>query len=401
MSLRIALRALLRNRLRTALTILGIMIGIGAVICTVALGEGSAAIIHQQMLNLGDNFIWIENGSPNIGGVKGAKVVERLNAEDSAAIVDEVHEVVRCSPQVDSRVQVVRGNQNWNTTYRGASADYLPIKAWPVVQGANFSEIDVERRERVAVLGQTVVTKLFGEDDPIGESFRVGTVIFTVVGVVKMRGTSTTGQDQDDTIFIPYTVAQHSLKGNATVVDDIMCSAVTAAAIKPAQEKIATLLRIRHRIAEGQPDDFNIRAPEDSIKLQEDTASTLEVMLAAVASVSLLVGGVGIMNIMLVSVAERTREIGLRMAIGARERDVRRQFLTEALVLGLAGGAFGVVVGLVSSSLFADNYGWPMVISTKTIATAVAFSSAVGLVFGYYPARHAASLDPIEALRAE
>jgi putative ABC transport system permease protein len=401
MSLRIAVRALLRNRLRTALTILGIMIGIGAVICTVALGEGSSAIIHQQMLNLGDNFIWIENGSPNIGGVKGAKVVERLNAEDSAAIVDEVHEVVRCSPQVDSRIQVVRGNQNWNTTYRGASADYLPIKAWPVVRGANFSDLDVERRERVAVLGQTVVTRLFGEDDPIGETFRVGTVVFTVVGVVKMRGTSTTGQDQDDTIFIPYTVAQHSLKGNATVVDDIMCSAATAAAIKPAQEQIATLLRLRHRIGEGQPDDFNIRAPEDSIKLQEDTAGTLEVMLAAVASVSLLVGGVGIMNIMLVSVAERTREIGLRMAIGARERDVRRQFLTEALVLGLAGGAFGVVVGLTSSRLFAENYGWPMVISTNTIAIAVAFSSAVGLVFGYYPARHAASLDPIEALRAE
>jgi putative ABC transport system permease protein len=401
MSLRIALRALLRNRLRTALTILGIMIGIGAVICTVALGEGSSAIIHQQMLNLGDNFIWIENGSPNIGGVKGAKVVERLNAEDSAAIVDEVHEVVRCSPQVDSRIQVVRGNQNWNTTYRGASADYLPIKAWPVVRGANFSDIDVERRERVAVLGQTVVTKLFGEDDPIGETFRVGTVIFTVVGVVKMRGTSTTGQDQDDTIFIPYTVAQHNLKGNAQIVDDIMCSAVTAAAIKPAQERIADLLRLRHRIADGQPDDFNIRAPEDSIKLQQDTASTLEVMLAAVASVSLMVGGVGIMNIMLVSVAERTREIGLRMAIGARERDVRRQFLTEALMLGLAGGACGVVVGLVSARLFAENYGWPMVISTNTIAIAVAFSSAVGLVFGYYPARHAASLDPIEALRAE
>jgi putative ABC transport system permease protein len=401
MSLRIAVRALLRNRLRTALTILGIMIGIGAVICTVALGEGSSAIIHQQMLNLGDNFIWIENGSPNIGGVKGAKVVERLNAEDSAAIVDEVHEVVRCSPQVDSRIQVVRGNQNWNTTYRGASADYLPIKAWPVVRGANFSDLDVERRERVAVLGQTVVTRLFGEDDPIGETFRVGTVVFTVVGVVKMRGTSTTGQDQDDTIFIPYTVAQHNLKGNAQIVDDIMCSAVTAAAIKPAQERIADLLRLRHRIADGQPDDFNIRAPEDSIKLQEDTAGTLEVMLAAVASVSLMVGGVGIMNIMLVSVAERTREIGLRMAIGARERDVRRQFLTEALMLGLAGGACGVVVGLVSARLFAENYGWPMVISTNTIAIAVAFSSAVGLVFGYYPARHAASLDPIEALRAE
>jgi putative ABC transport system permease protein len=401
MSLRIALRALLRNRLRTALTILGIMIGIGAVICTVALGEGSSALIHQQMLNLGDNFIWIENGSPNIGGVRGAKVVERLDAEDSAAIVEEVHEVVRCSPNLDSRIQVVRGNQNWNTTYRGVAPDYLPIKAWPVVQGSSFTDADVERRERVAVLGHTLVDKLFGDDDPIGEAIRVGTLPFTVVGVVKARGTSTTGQDQDDTIFIPYTVAQHSIKGNARLVDDIMCSATSAAAIKPAQDRIAELLRIRHRIAEGQPDDFNIRAPEDSIKLQQDTASTLEVMLAAVASVSLMVGGVGIMNIMLVSVAERTREIGLRMAIGAREGDVRRQFLTEALVLGLAGGAFGVVIGLAGSQLFADNYGWPMVISMNTIVIAVAFSSAVGVVFGYYPARHAASLDPIEALRSE
>ena len=401
MSLRIAVRALLRNRLRTTLTILGIMIGIGAVICTVALGEGSAALIHQQMLNLGDNFIWIENGSPNIGGVRGAKVVERLDAADSAAIVEEVHEVVRCSPNLDSRVQVVRGNQNWNTTYRGVSPDYLPIKAWPVVQGVSFTDADVERRERVAVLGHTLVDKLFGDENPIGEPIRVGTLPFTVVGVVKSRGTSTTGQDQDDTIFIPYTVAQVSLKGNARLVDDIMCSAASAAAIKPAQDRIAELLRIRHRIADGQPDDFNIRAPEDSIKLQQDTASTLEVMLAAVASVSLVVGGVGIMNIMLVSVAERTREIGLRMAIGAREGDVRRQFLTEALMLGLAGGAFGVGIGLVSSRLFAENYGWPMVISVNTIAIAVVFSSAVGLVFGYYPARHASSLDPIEALRSE
>jgi len=270
-----------------------------------------------------------------------------------------------------------------------------------VVQGVSFTEADVERRERVALLGHTLVDKLFGDEDPIGAPIRVGTLPFTVVGVVKARGTSTTGQDQDDTIFIPYTVAQVSLKGNARLVDDIMCSAASASAIKPAQDRIAELLRIRHRIADGQPDDFNIRAPEDSIKLQQDTASTLEVMLAAVASVSLVVGGVGIMNIMLVSVAERTCEIGLRMAISAREGDVRRQFLTEALVLGLAGGAFGVVIGLVSSRLFAENYGWPMVISANTIAIAVAFSSAVGVIFGYYPARHASSLDPIEALRSE
>ena len=400
--LRLALVALARNRLRTALTVLGIMVGIGAVICTVALGEGSAALIHQQMLNLGDNFIWIENGSANAGGVRtGARTIPKLTAADSAAIVDEVPDIVRCSPSVDSRIQLIRGNQNWNTTYRGVSPDYLLIKAWPVVEGASFSDFDVQTRAHVAILGRSVVTQLFGEDDPIGETFRMGPLLFTVVGVLKPRGTSTSGQDQDDTVFIPYTTAQSKIRGDVRTVDDIMCSATTPAAIKPAQDRISDLLRLRHALREDQPDDFNIRAPEDSIKLQEDSARTMEMMLSAIASVSLLVGGIGVMNIMLVSVAERTREIGLRMAIGAREGDVQAQFLVEALVLGLVGGAAGVIVGVAASQVFANAYGWPMVVSPKTIVVAVAFASSVGLVFGYYPARHAASLDPIEALRVE
>ena len=400
--LRLALVALARNRLRTALTVLGIMVGIGAVICTVALGEGSAALIHQQMLNLGDNFIWIENGSANAGGVRtGARTIPKLTAADSAAIVDEVPDIVRCSPSVDSRIQLIRGNQNWNTTYRGVSPDYLLIKAWPVVEGASFSDFDVQTRAHVAILGRSVVTQLFGEDDPIGETFRMGPLLFTVVGVLKPRGTSTSGQDQDDTVFIPYTTAQSKIRGDVRTVDDIMCSATTPAAIKPAQDRISDLLRLRHALREDQPDDFNIRAPEDSIKLQEDSARTMERMLSAIASVSLLVGGIGVMNIMLVSVAERTREIGLRMAIGAREGDVQAQFLVEALVLGLVGGAAGVIVGVAASQVFANAYGWPMVVSPKTIVVAVAFASNVGLVFGYYPARHAPSLDPIEALRVE
>jgi len=400
--LRLALVALARNRLRTALTVLGIMVGIGAVICTVALGEGSAALIHQQMLNLGDNFIWIENGSANAGGVRtGARTIPKLTAADSAAIVDEVPDIVRCSPSVDSRIQLIRGNQNWNTTYRGVSPDYLLIKAWPVVEGASFSDFDVQTRAHVAILGRSVVAQLFGEDDPIGETFRMGPLLFTVVGVLKPRGTSTSGQDQDDTVFIPYTTAQSKIRGDVRTVDDIMCSATTPAAIKPAQDRISDLLRLRHALREDQPDDFNIRAPEDSIKLQEDSARTMERMLSAIASVSLLVGGIGVMNIMLVSVAERTREIGLRMAIGAREGDVQAQFLVEALVLGLVGGAAGVIVGVAASQVFANAYGWPMVVSPKTIVVAVAFASSVGLVFGYYPARHAASLDPIEALRVE
>jgi putative ABC transport system permease protein len=401
-AMRIALRALARNRMRTLLTILGIMVGIAAVICTVALGEGSAALIHQQMVNLGDNFVWIENGSANVGGVRtGAQTVEKLTADDSAAIAREVPEIARCSPNVDSRIQVVHGNLNWNTGYRGVSPDYLLIKVWPVVQGTSFTEADVESRAHVVLLGRTVANQLFGDDDPIGQQVRMGSILFTVAGVLKTRGNSTTGQDQDDTIFLPYTTAQHSLKGNTILVDDIMCSATATAAIKPAQESIAELLRIRHRIQPGARDDFNIRSPEDSIRLQEDSAKTMELMLSAIASVSLLVGGVGVLNIMLVSVAERTREIGLRMAIGARERDVRFQFLAEAIVLGLAGGAAGVAVGVLGSRLITDAYGWPMFISTKTIAVAVFFASAVGLIFGYYPARHAASLDPIEALRIE
>jgi putative ABC transport system permease protein len=401
-SLRIALRALARHRLRTALTVLGIMVGIAAVICTVALGEGSAALIHQQLLNLGDNFIWIENGSANVGGVRsGARTVPRLTVDDSAAIALEVDEIVRCSPNVDGRIQLIRGNQNWNTMYRGVAPDYLLIKAWPVADGAAFSDVDVQARAHVALLGRTVATMLFGDEDPIGQTFRVGPLLFTAIGVLKTRGASTTGQDQDDTIFLPYTTAMTQLKGNPNAVDDIMCSATSTAAIKPAQEAIAELLRARHRLRDEQPDDFNIRAPDDSIRLQEDSARTMEVMLSAIASVSLLVGGIGVMNIMLVSVAERTREIGLRMAIGARQRDVQVQFLAEALVLGLVGGATGVALGAAASQVFADAYGWPMTISPPTIAVAVAFASGVGLVFGYYPARHAAGLDPIEALRIE
>jgi putative ABC transport system permease protein len=402
LSFRIALHALARHRLRTALTILGITVGISAVICTVALGQGSAALIQQQMQNLGDNFIWIENGSRNIGGVRtGARGAERLSVEDSQAIVAEVPEVVRCSPNVDGRAQIIRGNQNWYTRYMGVSPDYLLIKAWPVVDGVPFADADVRERGRVAVLGRTVADMLFGDDEPVGQPVRLNGQIFTVVGVLKTRGQSTGGQDQDDIVFLPYSTVMHYINNRATHVDDVMCSAVTADAIPLAQQHISELLRERHRIPDGGNDDFTLRAPEDSIRLQQNSAHTMDLMLSAIASVSLLVGGIGVMNIMLVSVAERTREIGLRMAIGARERDVRTQFLVEAFVLGVGGGAAGVAVGMLGSRVFADAYGWPMLVSPQTVAAAVAFAATVGLVFGYYPARRAASLDPIEALRIE
>jgi putative ABC transport system permease protein len=402
-SLRIAVTALGRNRLRTVLTILGIMVGIGAVICTVALGEGSAAVVHQQMINLGDNFIWIENGGARTaGGVRtGNATKPRLSAADSDAMAAEIPEVVRCSPNVDGHIQVVHGNQNWFTGYRGVSPAYLLIKAWPVAEGVAFTDADVTSNATVAILGRTVADMLFTDEDPVGQPIRLGAKIFTVVGILKSRGQSTSGQDQDDTVFVPYTTAQRLLSGAKLTVDDIMCSASSTAAIKPAQDRIAELLRVRHHLSGEQPDDFNLRAPDESIRMQEDSARTMGEMLAAVASVSLLVGGIGVMNIMLVSVAERTREIGLRMAIGAREDAVRWQFLTEALLLGLAGGAAGVFLGIVGARVFANSLGWPMVISTETIAIAVCFSSAVGIVFGYYPASRAASLDPIDALRSE
>ena len=400
-TIRIAFQALGRNSLRTGLTILGIMVGIGAVVCTVALGNGSAARVHADLLNLGDSFVWLENGNRNIGGVRtGAGGANTLTADDMYAILNEVPLIKSCSPQVDSRTQVVRGTNNWNTTYRGVTPDYLQIRRWGVADGGVFTDADVTSRAKVAVLGATVAQRLFGDDDPVDEVFRLGTHLFRVVGVLQAKGSSTAGQDQDDFVLIPYTVAQHSLKGSLTL-DDVMCSATSDAVIGDAQEKIVLLMRDRHRIGEGQADDFNIQKPDEQIRLREETARTMGAMLAGIAAISLAVGGVGIMNIMLVSVAERTREIGLRMAIGASGWDVSTQFLIEALLLGLFGGGAGILAGLIGSAIMQGVFGWPMTVSTNTIVMAVAFASSVGLVFGFYPARHAASLDPIDALRSE
>ncbi len=398
---RVAMVALLRNRMRTVLTTLGIAIGIAAVVCTVALGQGSAAQIHQRFLDLGDNFIWIENGSRNVGGVRtGSGGVPRLTADDAAAFVADVPDVVRCSPNVNGRIQLIRGDQNWNTRYRGVSPDYMLVKAWPVVRGTSFDDLDVQAHAKVAVLGATVAEELFGGDNPVGQQFRAGPLVFTAVGVLDARGAAA-GDNQDDTILIPYTTAQRNLKGNESRVDDIMCSARTTAAIKPAQDGIAALLRIRHRIGPDEPDDFNIRAPDDAIRLQEASAQTMELMISSVASVSLIVGGIGVMNIMLVSVTERTREIGLRMALGARQFDVQLQFLAEAIALGLVGGAVGVLLAVAGAAIFSDSFGFPMIIAPATVAVATSFAASVGLIFGFYPARRAAGLDPIDALRIE
>ena len=396
-----AVKSLRRNRLRTVLTMLGIMIDIAAVICTVALGEGSAAKIHEDLLNLGDNFVWVENGNRTIAGVRsGNGGVPRLTGDDLDAIEREVPEIKACSAQVDARAQVVAGNQNWNTTYRGVSADYLRIRKWSVVAGTTFTDADVQQRAKLAVLGHTVVDRLFQDDDPLDRTIRIGSELFKVLGVLNSKGSSTTGQDQDDFILVPYTTALRVLKGT-TWLDDVLCSASSEAAIQPARDHITDLMRDRHRIGPGQPDDFNLPAPDESIKTREDAARTMGFMLGSIAAVSLLVGGVGVMNIMLVSVTERTREIGLRMALGGRERDIRRQFITEAVVLSLVGGAIGIGLGLVMSRALAEAVGWPALVSSDTIVVATAFSTMTGLVFGYYPARRASTLDPIEALRFE
>lgn len=398
---RIALGALAANRLRSGLTILGIVVGIAAVMCTVALGAGTAAQVHNDLLNLGDSFVWLENGNRNVGGVRtGARGVARLTPEDMQAILDEVPEVVRCSPQVDARTQVIRGNQNWNTTYRGITPDYLQIRRWSVMSGTGFTQADVEGRSKVALLGSLVAEALFGDEDPLDQTIRVGRVLFTVIGVLTPKGASSTGQNQDDFVLVPYTVALHNLKGTTTL-DDIMCSASSDATVPVVQQGIISLMRARHRIGSDDTDDFSIQTPDERIRLREDTANTMAAMLAGIAAVSLLVGGVGVMNIMLVSVAERTREIGLRLAVGARERDVRVQFLAEAMLLGVAGGAAGVGVGWAASQVLADAYGYPMLISPNTIVVAVAVATLTALVFGSYPARHASGMDPIEALRSE
>src|SRR5215210_6066924 len=349
MIVRVAVLALTRNRLRTALTTLGIMVGIAAVICTVALGEGSSQEIERQLLDLGDNFIWIEAGGANVGGVRtGAGASPKLVAADMEALTATVPAVRACSPQVDARVQIIYGNENWNTTYRGVSPEYLSIRRWSVDSGASFPTPYVTANAN----------------------------------------------------FIPYTTAKRNMRG-ITWLDDIMCSTHSAGEMDAAETQIKSILRERHRLTPGVPDDFSIRKPQEALQLREESARTMGIMLAAIASVSLLVGGIGIMNIMLVSVAERTREIGLRMSLGARASDIRRQFFAEALALSLLGGLLGIAGGFAASRVFAETLQWAMPISSTTIFVAVGFSSAAGMIFGYYPARRAAALDPIEALRFE
>jgi putative ABC transport system permease protein len=399
--LRTALVALMRNKLRSFLTVLGITIGISAVICVVAIGKAGQARVEQQLNNLGDNFVWIEAGGRAVNGVRtGTHGTKSLVMADAIAIKNQVSLIKSVSPNVDGNVQIIYANQNWYTGYRGVSPEYFEIKRWFIDQGAAFSQDDVDRAADVCVIGRTVRDTMFGVEDPIGKVIRVKDLPCKIVGTLLPKGLSMSGQDQDDTILMPYTTAQKKISGIAWL-DDILCSATSQSAVKPAGQEAAAILRDRHHLRPEEEDDFNIRNPEDIIQAQLEASQTLTILLIAIASISLLVGGIGIMNVMLVSVTERTREIGVRVAVGATEEAIQLQFLGESVMLSLVGGAAGVLGGVVGSYLVGQTLKWPIAMSAEAVVVAALFSIAVGVFFGYYPARKASHLDPIEALRYE
>jgi putative ABC transport system permease protein len=399
--IRVALRALARNKLRTILTMLGIIIGVGAVIGTVAIGQGASAQVQQQIQSLGDNMIMIFAGSVNTGGVRmGNGANKTLTDDDAQAILQHVPDIGAVSPIVGASVQVVNGNQNWLTRANGTSQDITQIRNWPVVAGSMFSERDVDMAANVCVLGNTVAQQLFGDQDPVGQMIRVQNLPFRILGVLLAKGQSSNGQDQDDMMIVPYTTVQKKISG-ISWVQMIMVSTSSQDAMAPAQSAISALLRQRHHLRPGEDDDFIIRSPNEMAQAAEATSLAMTVLLGIIASISLLVGGIGIMNIMLVSVTERTREIGIRMAVGATEQDVQWQFLSEALVLSSLGGFAGIALGIVASTLITRFVHWSTFVSPLSVVVAAFFSAGVGIFFGYYPARKAARMDPIEALRYE
>ena len=399
--LRLAMRALARNKMRSILTMLGIIIGVGAVIASVAVGEGASEQIQQQISNLGDNMIWVEAGGRAVNGVRtGTRGTKTLVAGDLKAIGQQVPQVYNCAGHVDGPVQIVYGNQNWYTQARGISPEFLAVRKWDVARGASFSQDDIDHSANVCLLGQTIVENLFGSADPVGQTIRIQNLPVRVIGVLTPKGQSPTGQDQDDTLMMPLTTMQKKVKG-IDWLDDIMCSAISPSSIKPAEQQITSLLRERHHLRADEDEDFNLRHPAEIASARAESQKIMTILLASIASVSLLVGGIGIMNIMLVSVTERTREIGLRLAIGANENDVRMQFLGEATLLSLMGGALGVIIGVAGSLTISSTLQWPTRIPMEALLVAVIFSAAVGVFFGFYPAYKASHLDPIEALRYE
>jgi putative ABC transport system permease protein len=401
MTLRIALRALARNKLRAFLTMLGIIIGVGAVIAMVAIGEGAKSTIRAQIAALGTNVLIVLPGSNVQGGVRaGFGNVNTLIDADAKAMARELPSVAFVSPVLRRQEQVVAANLNWGTLAQGVAPEFQQIRDWEVAQGRFLHEGDMESAAKVAVIGQTVARQLFGSDDALDAVIRIRNIPFRVIGVLVPKGQTGQGTDQDDTVMIPYTTMQKRLM-RITWVQSIVVKAVSAERVEEAEEQITLLLKQRHRIGPEREDDFNVRNLSDIAEAATTTARVMAVLLGSVASISLLVGGIGIMNIMLVSVTERTREIGIRMAVGARSRDIMLQFLVEAVVMAATGGLMGILLGIGSSEVIKQWAQWPTLINPAIIVIAFLFSGAVGVFFGFYPAKKAANLDPIEALRYE
>lgn len=403
-SLRIALRALTVNKMRSALTMLGIIIGVGAVIAMVAVGSGAKQRISEQIASMGSNLLIVLSGSSTSGGLRfGSGTVPTLTVDDAKAILNEIPAVKYVAPTLGGGAQVVFGNQNWSTIINGTTPEVLEIREWSIAGGRSFTQQDVDGATKVCLLGKTVVDNLFGGIDPIGQIIRIKMVPFTVIGVLASKGQSTQGQDQDDTIIIPLTTAQKKLFGMQFpgMVRLIMVQATQPEVMKDAENQINDLLRQRHHIQPKQDNDFSVRNLTEIMSTAEQSANVMSLLLGAIASISLIVGGIGIMNIMLVSVTERTREIGIRIAVGAKGRDILLQFLIESLVLSLIGGTVGIGIGVAGTLILSSFTQWPTLFSVEAVLLAFLFSGSVGVFFGFYPARKASMLNPIEALRYE
>jgi putative ABC transport system permease protein len=403
MIFRIAFRALARNKMRSVLTMLGIIIGVGAVIAMVSIGQGAQASVQEQIASVGTNLLFVGAGSMNVGGVRsgtGETNRNNLTVDDIEAIRREIPSVAMATPSVNARTQLIFQNQNWNSQVQGVNEQFPQIRKWDVQSGEFFTEADIRTAARVVVIGNTIAENLFPGMDPVGQTLRVRELPFRVIGVMRAKGQDSGGRDQDDILFAPYSTVQKKLLA-ITYVRFAYVSAISPDATYIAQEQIAELLRQRHRLAPNEEDDFFVRNLTDVAEAAEETNRIMTILLGSIASVSLLVGGIGIMNIMLVSVTERTREIGIRMAIGARSSAVRKQFLIESIALSLIGGMIGIIFGVAISIIIPMWLQWPTLVSPTAIIGSVLFSAAVGIFFGYYPARKAAGLDPIEALRYE
>jgi putative ABC transport system permease protein len=401
--LKVAFRAIGRNKMRSILTMLGIIIGVACVIATVGIGEGARVQMESQLKSLGTNFLMIFPGTATSSGARGGWGSDsKLNASDVEAIRNECSTCAYISMSTRSVAQVIYGNQNWSTSIQGAEIDWPLIRSWNLEEGEFFTDADNRTGAKVCVIGKTIENELFLGEDPIGKTIRIKNIPFRVIGVLDSKGGSLTGQDQDDLVVAPYETVKKRLMGaRATNIGMVMVAASSNEMVDRSQDEITQLLRQRHKIGPGQEDDFMVRSQTEMLQQAEEQSETLSILLWSIAGVSLLVGGIGIMNIMLVSVTERTREIGVRMAIGAKGRDIRSQFLIEALVLSISGGIFGIALGYGIQKAVANFGGWPISLQPEAIAMAFFFSAMIGVFFGFYPAQKASRLDPIEALRYE